>query len=85
MFKKCIIFHFSQRYLFEQVMCTLMAPVNPSAAPIPSEEMERGIYDIAKDTLIYHYQDCSGRYARDCKVYNYASAYLRILLNAMTP
>ena len=66
-------------------MCTLMAPVNPTAAPFPSEEMERNIYDPAKDSLIYHYHDCMARSMRDCRVYHYAKSYLMILLNAMSP
>ena len=63
-------------------MCTLMAPVNPNAAPKPSEEMKRNIYDPAKESQIYHYQDCIARSVRDCKVYNYAKTFLRLLLNA---
>ena len=79
------MFFSRQGDFFGQVMCTLMAPVNPSAAPIPSENMKRNIYDLAKNTEPHHHKgSCNHRIARDCTVYKYAKSYLQTLLTAVS-
>ena len=75
-------FYFRQSHHFEHIMCLMMAPVDPPAAPYPSHRMQNHIHANAMDNVIYHYYDCVGRPQRDCKVYKYAESLLDFLIQA---
>ena len=81
--------HFRQSWYFETLMCMILAQPSvhtQTESQVPQEELhlEQVVYDQAKNTEIFHYYDCTGRFQRDCRVYSYAKKYLQILYNIVS-
>lgn len=77
----CLPFRHSSYFM--HMMCYLMAPVLPPYAPYPSSRMNAYIYAPAMETIVYNYNECTWRMARDCNVYSYAEAVLSLLIETM--
>jgi len=76
----------SQADFYEVLMCKLMTTTSedPSTIPRPSNQMVQGLYNEVLATQLYHFQDCSGRAMRDCRVFRTTQHFLQTLYNAAT-
>ena len=67
-------------------MCKLMSNTNAKEELIlyPTEEMIQNLYKEVIEVDIYHFQDCSGRASRDCRVFRATEEFLQIIFKSVS-